>query len=236
MTPATNEYGQPVGPPLDGSLPAERPPRSPMLGTFCRLEPINAEEHGPDLWEAFSAATDNREWTYLPYGPFDHADDFTAWLERFDDRPLADPMLFAVIDSTSNRAVGVAAYLRIDPRSGSIEVGHIHYGAVLQQTPAATEAMYLMMRRAFETGYRRYEWKCDSLNAPSRSAAERLGFRYEGTFQKATHYKGRSRDTAWFAVVDHEWSPLRDRFEQWLSAENFDAAGRQRRRLGSAEA
>ena len=236
MTTHSNEFGQQVGPPLDHELPAGHPPRSTMHGAFCRLEPVNVSSHGSDLWEAFSAAADDREWTYLPYGPFRSAGECTAWLTRFDNGPNADPMLFVVIDAATDQAVGVAAYLRIDPRSGSIEVGHIHYGPSLQRTPAATEAMYLMMQRAFDCNYRRYEWKCDSLNAPSRSAAERLGFMFEGTFRQATHYKGRNRDTAWYGAIDSDWPQLRERFERWLSPANFDANGRQRHALGSPEA
>ena len=137
----------------------------------------------------------------------------------------------------SGRAVGVASYLRIDEKAGVIEVGHINYSPALQRTAASTEAMYLMMRRAFdELGYRRYEWKCDALNAPSRSAAERLGFRFEGIFRQATIYKNRNRDTAWYSIVDGEWPGLKVAFEQWLSADNFDAAGRQRKSLNARSA
>ena len=130
----------------------------------------------------------------------------------------------------------MASYLRITPAEGTIEVGHLNYSPRLQRTPAATEAMYLMMRRAFELGYRRYEWKCDALNAPSRAAAERLGFVFEGIFRQATVYKGRSRDTAWFSIVDHEWPRLRASFERWLDASNFDGEGRQRSRLAHGRA
>ncbi len=140
-------------------------------------------------------------------------------------------MFFAVIDKAHGRPAGVASYLRIAPANGSIEVGHIHYSPTLQRRPAATEAMYLMMKRAFELGYRRYEWKCDALNAASRSAAERLGLTFEGIFRQATVYKNRNRDSAWYAAVDADWPALRDAFEKWLEPGNFDAAGRQRVRL-----
>jgi len=144
-----------------------------------------------------------------------------------------DPLFHAVVDERSGDAVGVLAYLRIDPQNGAIEVGHINFSPRLQRTPAATEALYLMARRAFdELGYRRYEWKCDSLNAPSRRAATRLGFQFEGLFRQAGVYKGRNRDTAWFSILDAEWPALRTAYEQWLASENFDADGRQRRSLG----
>ena len=145
-----------------------------------------------------------------------------------------DPLFHAVVDRANGRATGVASYLRIEERAGVIEVGHINYAPPLQRTPASTEAMYLMMRRVFdELGYRRYEWKCDALNAPSRAAARRLGFRFEGIFRQATVYKGRNRDTAWFSVLDSEWPALKAAFERWLSPENFDEDGRQRQSLAS---
>jgi RimJ/RimL family protein N-acetyltransferase len=140
------------------------------------------------------------------------------------------------VDSASGRAIGVASYMRIDPRNGSIEVGHINYSPLLQRKPAATETMYLMMKRAFELGYRRYEWKCDALNAPSRAAAQRLGFSFEGVFRQATVYKGRSRDTAWYATIDSEWPELERAFLRWLDPANFDAQGNQRLRLSDLTA
>lgn len=130
------------------------------------------------------------------------------------------------------KAVGLASYLRIDPAVGVIEVGHIHFSPLMQRTPMATECMYLMMRRVFdELGYRRYEWKCDNLNAPSKLAAERLGFSYDGLFKQATMYKGRNRDTAWFSILDNDWPSLKQGFESWLQVANFDAQGQQIRRL-----
>jgi RimJ/RimL family protein N-acetyltransferase len=144
-----------------------------------------------------------------------------------------DPLFFAIVEAASERPVGVASYLRIDPAMGVIEVGHLAFSPALQKRPAATEAMYLMMRRAFEElGYRRYEWKCDSWNAPSCRAAERLGFRYEGTFRQAVVMKGRNRDNAWFSILDGEWPALKQAFEAWLDPANFEATGTQRRRLG----
>jgi RimJ/RimL family protein N-acetyltransferase len=142
-----------------------------------------------------------------------------------------DPLFFAIVDRTTSAPLGVASWLRIDPRAGSIEVGHLHFSPRLQRTPHATEAMFLMMQRAFELGYRRYEWKCDALNAPSRAAAQRLGLSFEGVFRQAWVVKGRNRDTAWYAAIDTEWPALRAAFTPWLDPANFDAAGRQRTRL-----
>ena len=168
-------------------------------------------------------------WTYLPYGPFDTSESYLAWLH--ESCSGSDPLFYAIIDKMTDKAVGVASYLRIDPRSGTIEVGHLGYSPLLQRTAAATEAMYLMMQRAFDLGYRRYEWKCDSLNAPSRAAAQRLGLSFEGVFRQATIVKGHNRDTAWYAAIDREWSSLQDAFLRWLDPVNFGPDGQQRVRL-----
>jgi RimJ/RimL family protein N-acetyltransferase len=201
-----------------------------MPGRLCLLEAIDADRHAEALHAEYAADSAGRNWTYLPYGPFPSAAayaDFVRALQGGDD-----PVFYAVVLAGSGRAVGVASYLRIDPANGSIEVGHLSHAPALQRSAASTEAMYLMMRRAFdELGYRRYEWKCDSLNEPSRRAAERLGFRYEGTFRQAMVVKGRSRDSAWYSILDGEWPQLREAFERWLDPANFDAAGRQRARL-----
>ncbi len=140
----------------------------------------------------------------------------------------SDPLFHAIVDTNTGKAVGVASYLRITPASGSIEVGHINYSPLLQRTPAATEAMYLMMKRAFELGYRRYEWKCDALNARSRAAAQRLGLSFEGVFRQAAVYKGRNRDTAWYAAIDREWPALEEAYLRWLDPTNFDERGKHR--------
>ena len=200
-----------------------------MAGRFCRLEPLDPARHATDLFEAFSLDRSGAMWTYLPYGPFEGFEAYVGWMKSacLGD----DPLFFAIIDSSSGRAVGVASFMRIDPAMGVIEVGHLGFSPRLQRTPAATEAMYLMMRRAFELGYRRYEWKCDSLNEPSRAAALRFGFAYEGLFRQAVVVKGRNRDTAWYSVIDAEWPALRDAFERWLARANFDAQGAQRQRL-----
>jgi RimJ/RimL family protein N-acetyltransferase len=229
MRPTLNHLGQPVGVPLPGWTPPPAPPREPMAGRYCRLEPLDPDRHAAELFRAFAADADGRSWTYLAYGPFPTLEAYTAWMTA--SCLGNDPLFFAVIDAESGSAVGVASYLRIAPAAGAVEVGHLHYSPGLKRSRVSTEAMFLMMARAFELGYRRYEWKCDTLNAASRAAAERLGFSFEGVFRQATVYKGRNRDTAWYAVIDADWPALRGAFETWLAPANFDADGRQRTRL-----
>jgi len=227
----TNLYGQPVGADLTGWAPRPRPSRTVLEGRYCRLEPLDPDRHAAELYAANSEAEDDRFWTYLPQGPFPSFEAYEAWIRQV--HAGRDPHFYAIRRAEDGQAVGIASYLRIDPAVGSIEVGHLNFSPRLQKTPAATEALYLMMANAFETlGYRRYEWKCDSLNAPSRAAALRLGFTFEGIFRQATIYKGRSRDTAWFSIIDSEWPALKRAYLVWLAPENFDEAGQQRRRLG----
>jgi RimJ/RimL family protein N-acetyltransferase len=197
-----------------------------MEGQYCRLEPLDPRRHASELWEAMCADPDENSWTYLPYGPFSGFEEYRLWAEQAT--ASSDPLFFTIRDKASGLACGVASYLRITPASGSIEVGHIHFSPSLRRTPAATEAMYLLMERAFSLGYRRYEWKCDALNAPSRAAALRLGFIFEGIFRQATVYKGRSRDTAWYSIIDLEWPLIREAHLRWLDPTNFDASGEQR--------
>lgn len=228
-TPTTNALGQPIGPPLKDWRPPPPPRRAVLQGRYCRLEPLDAARHGAELHAANSLDREGRMWTYLFSGPFRTEQEFVGWLETREDS--LDPLFFAVVDEGSGRATGLASYLRIEPGHGSIEVGHLAFSPLLQRTRAATEAMYLMMKHAFELGYRRYEWKCDALNAASRRAAERLGFTFEGIFRQAVVYKGRNRDTAWYSVIDSEWPARAAAFEAWLDPLNFDADGRQRRPL-----
>jgi RimJ/RimL family protein N-acetyltransferase len=235
MTEHFNEWGQPIGFPLPHWTARPRPPRSAMEGRYCRVELIDSSRHAADLYTAYALDKMGRNWTYLPYGPFSRFDDYRDWLERASG--VDDPLFHCIIERQSGRPVGVASYMRIDPAAGVIEVGGINYSPALQRTPASTEAMYLMMRRVFdELGYRRYEWKCDSLNAPSRAAAQRLGFKYEGMFRQATVYKARNRDTCWFSILDSEWPARKAAFERWLDPDNFDASDRQRRSLSSLAA
>jgi len=231
MATRVNENGQPIGPEVPGWTPRPHPPRAVMHGRYCRVEPLDPARHAADLHEANSLDREQRMWTYLFSGPFASFDDYRAWLEA--KQGSEDPLFFAFVDTASGRAVGLGSYLRIDPANGTVEVGHLQFSPLMQRTAVATEAMYLMMKTAFELGYRRYEWKCDSLNAGSRRAAERLGFRYEGVFRQAIVYKGRSRDTAWYSVIDKEWPALEAAFRAWLDPANFDPAGRQRRSLAA---
>jgi RimJ/RimL family protein N-acetyltransferase len=205
-----------------------------VIGAVCRLEPLEADRHAADLFDANKADGSGRMWTYLPYGPFDGLEEYVAWIQGVSR--AADPLFFAVTDAVTGKAAGVASYLRIDQANGTIEVGHIAYSPALQRTRAATEAMYLMMQHAFALGYRRYEWKCDALNVPSRAAAQRLGLSYEGVFRQAVVYKGRNRDSAWYAAIDREWPALDAAFTRWLDPANFDPEGRQRIRLGDLTA
>jgi RimJ/RimL family protein N-acetyltransferase len=223
---------QPVGPPVPGWTPPPRPAREAIEGRCVRLEPLDPEWHGPALWEAICGC--DALWTYLPVGPFPGWRGFRAWLG--EAAAGVDPLFFAVIDKAEGRASGWQSFLRIAPEAGSIEVGHICYSPALQGTRAATEAQYLMMSHAFAMGYRRFEWKCDALNAPSRRLAQRLGFSFEGVFRQAMVVKGRNRDTAWYSVIDAEWPALKAAFETWLDLENFDPEGRQRTRLSDLTA
>lgn len=222
-----NHLSQTVGEQVPNWNGVPRPPRTPMLGRFCRIEPFSVEKHAADLHEANSQDTEGRMWTWMFTGPFKTFEEYHAW--ALTAEPSEDPLFHAIIDLKSGKAIGVASYLRIDPKMGSIEVGHIAYSPLLQRTPIATEAMYLMMRRVFEElGYRRYEWKCDSTNNKSCAAAKRYGFTFEGIFRQAVVYKGRNRDTAWYAMIDKEWPKLKIAYEQWLADDNFDADGHQR--------
>jgi RimJ/RimL family protein N-acetyltransferase len=229
MEPTRNDLGQPIGFPLPGWSRPPVPSREPMRGRYCRLEPLDPDRHAKALFEADAADADGRSWTYLAYGPFRTLADYRGWMGAtcLGD----DPLFFAILDVAGGTAAGVASYLRITPAAGSIEVGHLHYSPRLQRSPAATEAMFMMMQWAFESGYRRYEWKCDTLNAASRAAAQRLGLSFEGVFRQAAVSKGRNRDTAWYAAIDREWPALREAFLAWLDPGNFDADGQQRIRL-----
>jgi len=214
--------------------PRPAPVALAMPGRYCRLEPLDVARHAKDL-HAANSVDDGRMWTYLPYGPFVTAEQYQDWLGGIaGDMSM---VAFAVVDAASERASGVATYLRAAPEHGSVEVGHVAFSPRLQRTVAATEAMALMMGHVFDVlGYRRYEWKCDALNFPSRRAAERLGFTYEGTFRQAVVVKGRNRDTAWFSVTDGEWRRLQPAFATWLAPANFDALGQQRQSLSDLTA
>ncbi len=218
---------EPIGPKVDWK-PAKAPERVVHRGRYAHLEPVDPARHAEDL-HALSKDAD-RLWTYLGYGPFADLAEFRLWLA--DCARQTDPLFFAVIDDATGRAAGMVSYLRITPSQGVIEIGHIWFAPVLQRSRQATEAIYLMCRQVFEDwGYRRLEWKCNALNAPSRRAADRFGFAYEGIFLQHLIVKGRNRDTAWYAMLDGEWPAIRAGFERWLEPANFDGSGRQRRSL-----
>jgi len=207
------------------------PPRVPLDGESVRLEPLDPRLHAADLYRASHEDERARSvWTYLWPAPFADAAAFAAWLR--DGAAAADPLFYAIRDRATGRAAGMAAFMRIAPKDGVMEIGHIWFAPALQRTRASTEALWLMIRHAFDLGYRRVEWKCNALNAPSRAAALRLGFRFEGVFFRHMIIKGRNRDTAWYSMLAEEWPARRAAFEAWLAPENFDAQGRQHRSLG----
>ncbi len=221
--------GQPVGLPVVGWKPPPWPPRVVLEGRYCRMLPLSVERDGEALDAQLRVGAPESFWTYLPYGPFLSREEFRAWLAVQEKE--TDPLFFTLIDRHSDKVVGLSSYLRINPPAGSVEVGHVLFSPAMQRSTVATEAMYLLMKQAFALGYRRYEWKCDALNAKSRAAATRLGFQFEGIFRQALVYKGRNRDTAWFSILDSEWPKIEARLNRWLDPENFDAQGQQRRRL-----
>ena len=225
-----NANGAPIGIEVSQSSKTVLPGTGTVLsGSLCRLETLSAEFHAQDLFEAFSLDASDSLWTYLPRGPFQFADEFLSWVQHVQGQQ--DPAFYAIIDEQTNKAVGVSAYLRIDQRASSIEIGWLTFSPLMQKKPIATEAMYLMMKNAFDLGYRRLEWKCNALNAPSIRAAARLGMSFEGVFRQATIVKGHSRDTAWFSILDSEWPHVRSAIETWLASDNFDEAGNQKLRL-----
>jgi RimJ/RimL family protein N-acetyltransferase len=223
----------PVGERVEPLPSGREPERAPMQGNYVKLEPLDAKRHAESLFAlSHSRPEDAALWTYMAYGPFPDRDAFETWAK--DRARSADPLFFAIVDEASGAAAGMASYLNIVPANGTIEIGHIWLSPPLQKTRAATEAIFLMIRHAFDDlGYRRVEWKCDSLNQASRRAALRFSFTYEGTFRQHMVVKGRNRDTAWFAMLDHEWPAARTAFERWLSPENFDSGGRQRASLSA---
>ena len=207
-----------------------RPSREPIQDRYCRIEALDIARHADDLFTAFSLDTSGHNWTYLSSEPWQTKEAMLAWMRTtcLSD----DPLFHTIIDAQTSKAVGIAALMRIDPTNGVIEVGHIHFSPLLQKQRAATEAIYLLMARVFdELGYRRFEWKCDALNAPSRAAAQRFGFQFEGIFRQAIIYKNRNRDTAWFAIIDRDWPALKIAYERWLDPNNFDGEGRQQQSL-----
>lgn len=211
---------RPTGDPVPDWKSAELPRRAEIAGDRVSLEPLSAS-HVEDLWKVFTG--DEGMWTYMGYGPFLARNELESLVERWEE--CEDPRFYVFCQGGA--AVGWGAYLRIDPANGSIEIGHLSLSGRIRRTAASTEAIYLLMRQAFALGYRRVEWKCDALNAPSRAAAKRLGFSFEGIFRHHMIYKGRNRDTAWYSIIAPEWPAIEERVERWLDSSNFDADGRQ---------
>jgi RimJ/RimL family protein N-acetyltransferase len=206
------------------------PERLVLEGRFGRLEPLDDAKHGADLWQGVNGA--DAIWNYLAYGPFPDEASFRAWLK--ERQKLTDPLYYAVVDGKSGRALGCVTLMRFDEPNGVIETGHIFFTPALQKTPLATEAIFLQAKYVFDDlGNRRFEWKCDNANEPSRRAAKRFGFIFEGVFRQHLIVKGRNRDTAWFSITDGEWPARKRAFERFLSPENFDAQGKQKISLSS---
>ena len=225
----TVEPSRPLGPAVDDK-PAQWPGPVTLTGRFGSVERLDAARHGANLWEAVRGH--DEIWDYLPVGPFADATAFGTWLAGCEQNK--ERVFYTIVDR-QGRAIGILSLMEIRPAMRVIEVGHIVYSPALQRTPLGTEAQYLLARYAFETlGNRRYEWKCNALNAASRHAAQRFGFTYEGIFRQHMIVKGRSRDTAWFAMLDGEWPKRKAAFERWLAPENFDREGRQKAKLGDA--
>ena len=234
-SPRINEFGQPIGHELPNFRAPPFPPHATLTGRYCRLEPLSTTRHALDIWEAQCEDTQGKRWTYSFHGPYMQFPEYELWCSGAQSS--RDPQFYAIVDAASGRAAGSCAYMRIEPKHGVIEIGNIYFAPRLARTRAATEAMYLMMANAFSQGYRRYEWKCDSCNLPSRAAATRLGFTYEGTFRQAIVNKGRNRDTTWFAIIDVDWQRgLAAAYARWLDPVNFDAAGKQKLRLSQLTA
>ena len=221
-----NILGQRIGFSLKNWKEAGVLPRVPIIGKSCRLEPIQLMLHGPQLYENFSLEQEGSSWTFLSYGPFRNYQDFVNWLETscLGD----DPLFFAVIDLSNNVALGVLSLMNIKTTIGVIELGHVHFSKRLRGTTLSTEVIYLIIRKVFEDlGYRRLEWKCDTLNTQSKRAALRYGFTFEGIFRQATIYKNRNRDTAWYSLLDVEWPKIKRAYELWLAPNNFESNGTQ---------
>ena len=220
---------RPLGERVEGWTPPKRPGPEKIIGHYVELELLSAQKHAANLFQSFQGHDD--VWDYMPSGPFTSSAQFYRWVSIMTK--AEDPLFYAIRNLTSGKWQGLASFMRIQPDAGSIEVGYISFAPPLQKTTAATEAMFLMMRWAFEAGYRRYEWKCNALNTASRRAAQRFGFTYEGIFRQATVVKGCNRDTAWFAIIDKEWPALKESYDVWLSPRNFGQTGEQKERLGN---
>ncbi len=223
------------GDPVADPSPAPRPQRVEHHGRFVNVEPLDADRHGEELWQVAGDPGAHATWAYLPYGPWESKERYLSWLR--DRQAADDPLFFAFRDLASGQTVGAGSLMRITPEARCIEVGHIWFSPALQKTPAATEAIFLLIKHSLDDlGNRRMEWKCHSMNEGSRRAARRFGFTYEGIFYQNVIVKGCNRDTAWYSILDGEWPAIRDGFETWLDPSNFDESGRQRTSLGTLTA
>ena len=230
-----SETGLPIGPRLAEPGPAKAPERVVLEGRYARLEPLDPVRHRDDLYAASTPPDAAARFRYLFEPPPESPEAFERWLAAAAASP--DPLCFAVIDRATDRVEGRQTLMRITPAHRCIEIGNIYWGPAIAGTRVATEAMYLFAAHVLETlGYRRYEWKCDALNTPSRRAALRFGFTWEGHFRRAVIVRGRTRDTAWYAMIDEEWPALKAAYERWLAPDNFDAQGRQKTRLSELTA
>lgn len=225
----TNQYQQPIGAALPDWQPVMSPPRKMITGRYCRLEPLNGDQHAQNLFDAYATADDERDWTYLGSARPKDITRCQAWIEEKVSDPGLVPM--AIVDRNTAKATGIACFMRIDNSNGVLELGHLSWSPLMQRTPLGTEALWLMLKTTFELGYRRCEWKCDSLNTPSRAAAERLGFRWEGCFRQMMTRHNRNRDTDWLSVIDSEWPAINQAIVRWLAPQNFTADGQQIQRL-----
>ncbi|MGH9920926.1 MAG: GNAT family N-acetyltransferase [Nitrososphaerales archaeon] len=223
--------GMPIGPVTDPT-PAKLPRRTTLRGRLVDLVPLDPKSHGDSLFELTGGRANESLWLYMRSGPYPDRRSFAGYLKQL--AASDDPLCFAIVDKRSGRALGWATFMRIDPANRVVEVGNVMFSRALQRTTGATEAIYMMARHAFEDlGYRRFEWKCNTLNAPSRKAALRFGFKFEGVFRQHMMVKGRSRDSAWFSIIDSEWPERKKAFQKWLDPSNFDAKGRQRKSLSA---
>ncbi|KAL3661135.1 hypothetical protein V7S43_013744 [Phytophthora oleae] len=230
---AVNEFGQPVGFAMADWTPPLFPPHEILKGHYCQLEPLKAAHHAKDFWDAQSDDPKGASWTYMLNKPFPSFSEFDAYL--LSTEKSQQPQIYAIV--VDGHTVGMIAYMRVDPSNGVLEVGRIYFTSRLQKTPAATEAMYLLAANAFQLGYRRLEWKCDSYNLPSRNAATRYGFTFEGLFRQVVVYKGRNRDSTWFSIIDGDWNGgLKDAYKRWLDPSNFDQNGQQKLKLSELTA
>lgn len=221
-----NQFGQILGNLIENWIPCQKPTPAIIQGKYCLLEPIEIDKHAVKLFDVLAIDNQGESWTYLPYGPFDTFNEFKNWLiKTMSDNNV---LLYAVLNKKTYGPIGISGYLRMDPEHGVIEIGHLHFSKLLKQTSLATEVIYLMLQHAFDKyGYRRCEWKCNDLNGPSRQAAKRFGFTFEGIFRQNYIFKNRNRNTAWFSIIDNEWPLLKIKFEKWLDPNNFDISGQQ---------